>query len=287
MERYLSSFLTYVSSEKGLSSNTILSYKRDISFFLNFLKERNRRSLKGVSSYVIDYLSLLKSKGFASSSIYRAFISIKLFFRFLKREGFIEKDETGELDLPKIWQLVPVVLTYGEIERLFQSVDTSSMIGKRDMAILELLYATGMRVSELCSLKISDLDEDQVLVKGKGDKERVIPVGEKASRAIDRYLLTRSERDSKELFLTRTGKSMNRVDVWNRVKFYAKRAGIFKNISPHTMRHSFATHLLENGADIRVIQDMLGHADISTTDRYTQISDKHLKKAFFDFHTRS
>lgn len=285
MEKYLSSFLTYVSSEKGLSPNTIISYKRDISFFLKFLKERKRKSLGGISLYFVDYLSFLKAKGAASSTIYRTFISIRLFFRFLKRERFIKKDEIEELDLPKIWQLIPVVLTYEEVERLFASIDASSLIGKRDMAILELLYATGMRVSELCSLNISNLDEDQVLVKGKGNKERVIPMGRKAGDAIDVYLQER-EGGGEALFLTRRGNRMGRVDVWNRMKFYAKKAGILKNVSPHTMRHSFATHLLENDADIRVIQDMLGHSDISTTDRYTQISDKHLKKAFFKFHTR-
>jgi integrase/recombinase XerD len=276
----------YISSERNLSQNTIFSYERDIRFFLNFL---NKSSVKKISQEnFMEYLCFLKTNKKASSSIYRAFVAIKMFFRFLKKEGFINKDISLSFEFPKVWQLIPDVMTYQEVERLLGAPDQTLFIGARDKAILELLYASGIRVSELANLKIKDVSDNRVKVKGKGKKERIVPVGRKAIDAIDFYLLNFRDKTSSEyLFISSRGKQLDRITIWKRIKEYGKNAEINKNISPHTLRHSFATHLLENGADIRLIQDMLGHEDISTTDRYTHISQAYLKKSFNDFHPRN
>jgi integrase/recombinase XerD len=277
-------FLIYISSEKALSKNTILAYERDLRFFVEFLKDRRSDFQSVDGDDIVNYLGFLKTKNYASSSIYRAFVALKVFFRFLKREGFAAVD-IGLFEIPKVWQLVPVVLTYPEVEELLKQPDIKTYIGARDRAILELLYATGIRVSELTNLLIKDVGDDFVKVKGKGKKERIVPVGKKALEAIDYYLVN-FRKDGEFLFLSQRGKKINRIDVYLRIKIYAKMAKIEKNVSPHTLRHCFATHLLENGADIRLIQEMLGHEDISTTDRYTHLSQNHLKNAFKNFHPR-
>jgi integrase/recombinase XerD len=288
MKKYLLDFLTYIGSEKGLSLNTISSYKRDLLFFMDFLEKRGKKSLKKIfQGDIVDYLSFLKSQKKASSTIYRAFISIKVFFRFLKREKFIERDITKNFDLPKIWQLIPVVLSVEEVKRLFDQIEVNSFIGARDKALLELLYASGVRVSEACNIRIGDIDEEYIKVRGKGKKERIVPIGKKAIEAIDFYLLNyRKGKFNEFLFVSKSGRRISRESVWKRIKIYAKKAKILKTISPHTLRHSFATHLLENKADIRLIQELLGHEDIATTDRYTHISNAHLKKSFLDFHPK-
>ncbi len=282
MQKMILDFVSYIASEKGLSHNTIEAYKRDLKLFNSLLEA------KGVVSYVdvkedsvIEFLSYLKAKEYSSSSIYRMLVAIKVFFRFLKKEKLIAEDVTLRLDSPRIWQLIPEVLTYQEVERLL----TSSSDNIRDKAILEVIYASGLRVSELCGLNISDLDEDFVRVKGKGGKERVVPIAKTAVLAVDQYLNTRSD-DNPALFLSARGKRIDRITIWKQIKRYAQKAEITKPISPHTLRHSFATHLLENGADLRVIQEMLGHSNIATTDRYTHISQKHLKASFEAFHPR-
>ena len=284
----ITAFLAYIESEKGLSSNTVEAYFRDIRYFKDFLSKKSISRFEDVlQTDVIEYLSFLKTK-YASSSIYRSFVAIKVLFRFLKKENVIKKDITLYLDLPKIWQFLPSVMTYQEVDSLLNQIKTDDLIGARDKAVLELLYATGIRVSECSSLKILDVNDDFIKVTGKGKKQRIIPIGKKAINAIDHYLLNfRNEIQGIDyLFISKNGKKIDRVTIYNRIKIYAKGANIKKNISPHTLRHSFATHLLENGADLRLIQDMLGHADISTTDRYTHISKAHLKKAFESFHPR-
>ncbi|HEU63934.1 MAG: Tyrosine recombinase XerD [Candidatus Anoxychlamydiales bacterium] len=284
----ITAFLAYIESEKGLSSNTVEAYFRDIRYFKDFLSKKSISRFEDVKQTdVIEYLSFLKTK-YASSSIYRSFVAIKVLFRFLKKEDVIKKDITLYLDLPKIWQFLPSVMTYQEVDSLLNQIKTDDFVGARDKAILELLYATGIRVSECSSLKILDVNDDFIKVTGKGKKQRIVPIGKKAINAIDYYLLNfRNEIQGIDyLFISKNGKKIDRVTIYNRIKIYAKGANIKKNISPHTLRHSFATHLLENGADLRLIQDMLGHADISTTDRYTHISKAHLKKAFESFHPR-
>ncbi|OGN65025.1 MAG: site-specific tyrosine recombinase XerD [Chlamydiae bacterium RIFCSPHIGHO2_12_FULL_49_9] len=280
-------FLDYIRSEKGLSAHTVEAYGRDIRSFAAHFQGKEWKAVDPAA--ILSFVHHLKDRAYASSSVCRILVSIKVFFRFLKREGAISVDLGRYFETPKIWQLVPEVLSVEEVESLLDQPKTDDSIGSRDKAMLELLYATGMRVSELCSLRVRDLNETFVKVRGKGKKERVVPVGKKAIGAVDHYLLHyrgKAEEEDAPLFLSSRGKPMDRVTVWSRVKTYAKSAGIEKEISPHTLRHSFATHLLENGADLRLIQDMLGHEDIGTTDRYTHVTGSRLKKAFNDFHPR-
>lgn len=290
MKNTVDDFLYYLASEKGLSPNTIEAYGRDLSYFLQVLVDRNRKDFTQVTQEeIVSFLGILKQKNQASSSIYRAFIALKGFFRFLRKERIIQNQETLYLDTPKIWQLIPEVLTEEEMQALLQTPCMEEPIGARDRAIMEVLYASGLRVSELCGLNISDVDDAFVQVRGKGGKERIVPIAASAVKWIDHYLLhfrERSPKVSEALFVSPRGERLDRIAVWKRLKFYAKKAGIGKVISPHTLRHSFATHLLENGADLRVIQEMLGHASIATTERYTHISQKHLSDAFLKFHPR-
>ncbi|HSX25423.1 MAG TPA: site-specific tyrosine recombinase XerD [Chlamydiales bacterium] len=280
-------FLNYIRTEKGLSVHTIEAYGRDIRAFASFLGVKDWKQVQPES--ILAFLGSLKEKEYASSSICRILVSVKVFFRFLKKEGEISIDLGRYFDSPKMWQLIPEVLSIEEIDTLLAQPQPKDFQGARDKAILELLYATGMRVSELCQLKITDLSDTFVKVKGKGKKERIIPVGKKAIEAVDHYLVHfRGEVtvENAPLFISNRGKPIDRVTIWGRVKAYAQSAGIVKSISPHTLRHSFATHLLENGADLRLIQDMLGHEDIGTTDRYTHVTGNRLKAAFKAFHPR-
>lgn len=288
MKEYLLDFLKYLSSEKGASHNTIEAYQRDIDQFIKFLETQSIHLWSDVQQEnLIAFLSLKQNQKFASSSICRALIAIKVFFRFLKREKLIDSNFTSLLDSPKIWQLVPDILSLEKMEKLLQQPDPETRIGARDRAILEVLYACGLRVSELCTLKLYDVDDTYVRVKGKGGKERIVPLGSKAIEAIDYYLNFRDckERDD-ALFIGKKNLPLSRITVWKMVKYYAKKAQITKSISPHTFRHTFATHLLDNGADLRIIQELLGHASIGTTDRYTHISNSQLHTAFECFHPR-
>lgn len=290
MHADLNDFTIYLSSEKGLASNTLEAYKHDAEVFLDFLKKRNLENWSVIEQqHIIDFIALKKGEQYATSSLCRYLIAIKVLFRFLKREGIISNNVTLLLETPKLWQLIPEVLTQEEMDHLLSQPNIESMYGARDRAILEVLYASGLRVSELCQLKIYDVDDIYVRVKGKGGKERVVPIGKKALEAVDYYLNYRdTDENSREeaLFVTKGNRPIDRITVWGRVKYYAKKAGIQKNISPHTFRHSFATHLLDNGADLRVIQDMLGHSNINSTDRYTHVSHRHIQEAFQSFHPR-
>lgn len=290
MQRTLEDFISYLGSERGLASNTLIAYQRDLQLFWKILQKRDIAELSEIEEKdLLFFLNELKTKEYASSSVYRFMMTLKVFFRFLKREKIISQETAFYLDTPKLWQLVPEILTISEMEKLLSLPATDQFLGARDKAIFEVLYASGLRVSELCSLNIRDVDDDFVHVKGKGGKERIVPIARKAIDAIDHYLhnfrRTVDEQDQ-ALFISKTGKRIDRMTVWNRVKFYARKGGIVKEISPHTFRHSFATHLLENGADLRIIQELLGHSSIATTDRYTQISQKHLTASFEAFHPR-
>lgn len=287
--QHLEDFLSYLASEKGLALNTLSSYRRDIEMFFAFHKSL-QSSDSVAEEQVIAFLSSLKSQDYATSSICRTLVAIKMFFRFLKREQLLAVDPTLHLDSPKMWQLIPEVLTVAEVDALLKAPDASQAIGARDKAIMQAIYASGLRASEVCGLNVHDVDEAVVRVKGKGGKERIVPIASSAVEAIDHYLVHFRQESKEEkavpLFVTERGKRIDRTLVWKRVKFYAKCAGIRKEISPHTLRHSFATHLLENGADLRVIQEMLGHSNIATTDRYTHISQRHLSDAFEACHPR-
>lgn len=287
MDQLISDFLDYIRTEKGLSANTIEAYGRDIAAFQATLRVKDWKQVG--NQEILQFLDFLNQKGYSSSSICRMLVAVKVFFRFLKAEGAIERDLSRYFDTPKTWQLIPEVLTVEEVDRLLAQPQELDSIGCRDKAILELLYATGIRVSELCGLKISDVSDQFVKVRGKGKKERIVPVGKKAIEAIDLYLTQFRQglaEDQTPLFLTQRGGAIDRITVWKRIKAYALTAGISKSISPHTLRHSFATHLLQNGADLRLIQDMLGHEDIGTTDRYTHVAGDRLQAAFRSFHPR-
>jgi integrase/recombinase XerD len=284
MHAHVQDFLDYLRSERGLSAHTLEAYGRDVRLFIQVA-----HGDAPTVDTVYAFLGLLKEKQYAPSSIARMLVSIKVFCRFLKREGLLAWDLNAIFETPKVWQLIPEVLSISEIDLLLKQPDPSRAEGARDLAILELLYATGMRVSELCTLTLNDLSDAHVKVEGKGKKERLIPIGQRALDAIDHYLLhfrgNVSERNA-FLFLSKRGTAIRRQTIWMRIRLYAKAAGISKEISPHTLRHSFATHLLENGADLRIIQELLGHEDIGTTDRYTHIANSHVHAAFKAFHPR-
>lgn len=280
-------FLDYIRTEKGLSPHTIQAYHSDIQAFASHVPVRQWNEATG--EWVVSFLGYLRDKGYASSSICRMLVSVKVFFKFLKKEGILQVDLGRYFDTPKMWQLIPDVLSIEEVNALLLQPKSDDFIGARDRALFELLYATGMRVSELCALRICDVGDTFVKVQGKGKKERMIPVGQQAIAAIDHYLShfrMKAETENAPLFVSTRGKQIDRIAIWTRIKGYAKSAGIAKAVSPHTLRHSFATHLLENGADLRLIQDMLGHEDIATTDRYTHVTSSRLKAAFNAFHPR-
>ena len=283
----LNHFLLYISSEKGLANATCEAYQKDINDLQEFVGAKSLCSV--TQTDLVGFLSFLKTKGLASSSICRASIAIKVFYRFLRKEGAVEKDLSLFLQTPKIWQLIPDVLDAFEVDALLKTPRIDTKLGLRDSSILHLFYATGIRVSELIGLNILDIGDESILVRGKGSKERLVPVASSALALVDQYLLTRKDVDTDKapLFTSNKGMRLDRVRIWSMIKKYAKQAGITKEVSPHSLRHSFATHLLENGADLRVIQEMLGHSSVATTDRYTHISQKHLSNSFDQFHPRS
>lgn len=289
MKDRIDDFLMYLASEKGLAKNTLIAYETDLLALFDFLEGKDVSQIG--KKEIIDFLEYKQTKGLASSSICRALIAVKVFFRFLKAESVISSNEISLLESPKIWQLIPEVLSLYEVDLLLKAPDPSTFIGSRDRAVLEVMYASGIRVSEACGLDVTDVGDESIRVRGKGGKERIVPIARSSLLKLDAYLA--SFRDgislkeaSPAIFLTTKGKRIDRVNVWNRIKFYAKKAGLCKNISPHTLRHSFATHLLENGADLRIIQELLGHTHIATTDRYTQVSQKHVIASFTAFHPR-
>jgi integrase/recombinase XerD len=287
-EAYISDFLDFLSSEKGLKQATILAYRSDLNAFFHHCTTSSGEIQGKISEeLVLSFLNSMKKKRAAGASMARALVAIKVFCRFLKRENLLNQEVCSSLDTPNLWQRIPNVLNQQEMVELLQSPQNM-----RDRAILYLLYASGIRVSELCSLNLCHVGEREVRVKGKGGKERIVPIAEVAVAAIDAYLLSQerpADADVREvpLFLGDHGKRIGREAVWAIVKNYAKQANISKNISPHTFRHSFATHLLERGAGLRVIQELLGHASIATTDRYTHLSDRKLEEAFRAFHPRN
>lgn len=288
----LSHFFSYLASEKGLASNTIEAYGRDLNKFVSYLKTQQIQDLDSVDiPHIAKFLESMSKKDYASSSLCRTLVAIKVFFRFLRKEEILAIDKTVHLELPKVWQLIPEVLSEIEMKKLLDAPSQDHEIGARDRAMMELLYAAGIRVSELCRLNIYDVQEETVKVTGKGSKERLVPIAKICVEKVDYYLANfrykaLEDRFGEPLFVSSKGVRLDRVSVWSRVKFYAKKIGLEKRISPHTFRHSFATHLLDHGADLRVIQEMLGHADIGTTDRYTHISKQKLMDSFKKFHPR-
>lgn len=277
----LDTFCLYLASERGLSQNTLSAYKSDL---LPFLKTGEEITLKTI----LGYIARLSEKKYSTASISRFIVSIKMYAKFLVREKYLVKDPTLYLELPKKGNYLPSVLTPLEVSSLLNVYLGEDEISLRNQAIITTLYSTGLRVSELSSLNVFDLGFQDMRVVGKGGKERIVPIAEKALEVIDCYLSKRSidKKDNPPLFLGKKGKRIDRQTIWQVIKKGGEAAGIKKTISPHTLRHSYATHLLEGGADIRIIQELLGHAHIATTDIYTHVSKKHLHTSFEKYHPR-
>lgn len=295
MEEKIKLFLDFISVEKGLAVNTIESYRRDLQSYMNFLKSQNITDFRFTSkTTIISYLLLMQKSGKASSSISRACAAIKSFYHFLVREHYIDEDPTINLDTPKLEKKLPRVLTVEEVIRLLEQPDTRDPLGFRDKTMLELLYSTGIRVSELISLTTEDVNLDMGFLRctGKGSKERIVPIGSYAVTYLREYIdnvrkLLIKGKNTDILFVNHLGDALTRQGFWKIIKKYAKMAGINKEITPHTLRHSFATHLLENGADLRAVQEMLGHADISTTQIYTHLTKTRIKEVYDRTHPRA
>lgn len=285
-------FFEYLAVEKGLSRNTLQAYQMDLAAYRDFLLRLKLSSWKAVTrDHILQFILDEKKRGLRPSSISRHMVTIKLFHRFLLRERYIEEDITTVLDSPRLWKKLPRFLTSAEVERLLQAPDSRKKTGARDRALLECLYATGMRVSELAGLKVGDINFESGFLKcrGKGSKERLVPFGRAARSAITHYLDKVREKQkplSEHVFIGKSGKGLTRQFIWQLIKKYAKLAGVSVEITPHTLRHSFATHLLEHGADLRVVQELLGHSDIATTQIYTHVSRDHLRKVHAQFHPR-
>jgi len=294
MTELIDEFLSYLSVERGLSNNTLSSYKRDLSNFFGYIKKRRIVSIDKVTRQMITSFMLSeKDRGLSANSISREVACLKSFFKFLVRENKIKDNITSVIESPKLWKKLPSALDLSEVEKLLKAPNIREPMGVRDKAMLELIYATGMRVSELINLKMDDLNMGVGFIKclGKGQKERVVPFGSKAKEWLVRYLdkgraSFLKKKVSNFLFLTRLSRPMSRQMFWKIIKKYAVKARIKKDIMPHSLRHSFATHILERGADLRVVQEMLGHSDISTTQIYTHINKERLKSIHHKFHPR-
>ena len=295
MNAFLESFLDYISLERGLSINTRKAYADDLRQFLSFLDQKGVSSLNQVSrKQVLDHLMAMKAKGMSTNSISRHLVSIKVFFRYLQQESLLDKNITDTMDSPKLWKILPDTLSEREVSLLLAAPDMRKPLGVRDRAILEIFYASGLRVSELAGLQLPSLhiDEGYIRVIGKGRKERVIPVGKESSNILMRYLeevrpLLCDNPHLQNVFVSKRETALCRQRLWQIIKKYTQDAGIMKNVTPHTLRHSFASHLLENGAPLRVIQEMLGHADIATTQVYTHVNPERLKSIHQAFHPRA
>ena len=285
----LRSFFDYLFIEKGLSKNTIKAYEVDIERFIQWLKQNNKSDyLNAKETQINKYISHLFKIHLKSSSINRKISSIKAFYLFLMKKNILKVSPIAEIVTPKQEKYLPNSMSESEIEKLLKSPNTKLKIEKRDRAMIEMLYATGMRISELINLKITNLDIQRCVVKvlGKGSKERLIPFGEVASEALNDYMKDRQDSSSKEIFLSNRGTKMSRQAFWSRMKVYLRREGLNDSISPHTLRHAFATHLLNRGADLRSVQLLLGHSDLSTTQIYTHIAKQRLSEVLKKHHPR-
>lgn len=295
MEGYVNQFINYLAVERGLAQNTLESYGRDLRQFQEYLHATEMEVINdSARTTILNYLSTLQEKGRAVSTISRNLAAIKSFYQYLLRERFIEQDPAANLESPKLEKKLPKILSINEVEELLKQPNHVLPSGFRDKAMLELLYATGIRVSELISLNVADVNLDMGYIKcyGRGAKERLVPLGSIASKCVQEYIskgrpkLVRTYEES-ALFVNHHGNRLTRQGFWKIIKKYAQEAHITQDITPHTLRHSFATHLLENGADLRAVQEMLGHADISTTQIYTHVTKNRLKEVYDKTHPRA
>lgn len=291
----MTEFLNFLQIEKNAANNTIVSYQNDLSRYIEFLKIRGIAELKQVRpADILALVQTLRNIDYAPTSMARNLSAIRMFHRFLVGENYTETDPTANISLPKLPKHLPDTLSQFEIERILAQPNPNTPMGLRDKAMLEMLYAAGLRVSELTTLRISDLflSDGFIRVFGKGSKERLVPIGEQASDLVSTYVRIirpsqiKQGKGADSLFLNHRGKPLSRMGVWLILRGYVNQAGITKKVSPHTFRHSFATHLIEGGADLRAVQEMLGHADISSTQIYTHLDREFLKEVHRNFHPR-
>jgi len=295
MKEFIDEFMNYLSVERGLAKNTLLAYRRDLDKYIDYLSQKSIKTAAQVNrEHVSGFMYDLKKHDMSPTTICRNLAAVKMFHRFLVRENLAKEDPTTLVDTPKLWMRIPSVLTQAEVESMILAASGKKIQQVRDKAILEIFYASGLRVSELSDLKTASINYEVGFVRavGKGSKERIIPLGMKAREAVQKYLLHSRPRLLKNqtndvLFLSRLGKKISRQSIWSVIKYYARKANIKKTIKPHTLRHTFATHLLEHGADLRSVQEMLGHSDISTTQIYTHVDKERLKSVHKQFHPRS
>lgn len=297
MNDRLQDFIHFMIVEKGLARNTVVSYERDLKSYLHYMQNVERiTELNDVARVnIVQFLGHLKQQGKSAKTLARHIASIRSFHQFLLREKAVDQDPTVHLETPQTERNLPKVLSMREVESLLEAPDSSTPMGLRDKAMLELLYATGIRVSELINLNLDDIHLTMGFIKciGKGNKERIIPIGKTATEVLESYLqhsrpkLRSAKYKTESLFLNHHGNRMTRQGFWKIIKKLAAEAVIEKELTPHTLRHSFATHLLENGADLRAVQEMLGHADISTTQIYTHVSKGRLKDVYTKYHPRA
>ncbi|MGP6146207.1 site-specific tyrosine recombinase XerD [Jeotgalibaca sp. A122] len=296
MDDIIQEYLHHLRIEQGLAVNTVQSYKRDLNKYTSFLAAKKIASFDAVvKADVKEYLTMLNAEKLATSSISRMISALRQFHKYLVEEKVIKINPLDDLKLPKKKQNLPKSLSVNEVDHLLSTPDTKTVLGLRDRAILEVLYATGLRVSELVTLTLSELHLDLGFIQtiGKGDKERLVPLGEEATYWVEAYLATsrpslaKGRAETPHLFLNFHGKGFSRQGIWKNLKKLVQEAGIHKNVSPHMLRHSFATHILENGADLRIVQELLGHSDISTTQIYTHISKERMVESYRQHHPRA
>jgi integrase/recombinase XerD len=294
LELQLDAFQQYLVVERGLARNTLAAYMSDLQRFCAAVRQRGAQGFHALShDDILEYLTARHNQGISARTAMRELVAIRTFYRFLYERGEIDHNPAAQIQFPRLWQRLPSVLTQAEVEQLLQAPDTRTPFGKRDAALLELLYATGLRASELVGLTPHDVNTvgGYLKVRGKGGKERLVPLGEIASAQLQDYLLNGrprlvGKRQAVHLFVNRAARGLTRQGLWKIVKKYVQQAGITKPISPHTLRHSFATHLLEGGADLRSLQYLLGHVDISTTQIYTHVVQQHLRTVYAEHHPR-
>ena len=296
MEHYINQYMNKLKSERRKSKNTLISYKRDLNQYHSYLdSELKIKSIINVTlGHIRSYVRHLNDKGMSANSIKRAISSIRVYHGYLSEKGLMKDNPAYLLEIPKVPRKLPNILTIQEIESILNSIPNKTPMAIRDLAIFELLYSCGLRVTELCDLKISHIlwDSDMIRILGKGGRERFVPLGPIAKENLTNYLnhdrpvLTKKKSNVSEVFLSRNGNKLTRMMIWILLKKWTANANIKKDVSPHTLRHSFATHLLEGGADLRSVQEMLGHADITTTQIYTHLDKEYLKQVHRDFHPR-
>lgn len=285
-------FLNYLSVERGLAKNTLLAYGHDLECYLAYISNLKITDFDKIQrKHILGYLAEERKRGLDAPSLARRLVSVKVLHRYLMRERFIKEDVTSVLEAPKLWKKLPHFLTRSEMEAVLKSIKGTTAGALRDRALLELLYAAGMRVSELVTLRLGDLHLEEGFIKcrGKGNKERIVPMGRQAAEACRIYIKEARPKQkpiTDHVFMGRKSRGLTRQFVWQMIRKYVKLAGIKKTVTPHTFRHSFATHLLEGGADLRIVQELLGHADISTTQIYTHVSRERLKGVHMEFHPR-